>query len=439
MSAITVNYSKETNIICQSQDYKVQLNEKKVAVVGGGPSGLMAADILINNNVCVDLYDSMPSVGRKFLMAGKGGMNITHSEEIDLFISRYSHGKAFIESHILNFTPSNLRDWLSNLGIDTFVGTSGRVFPIEMKAAPLLRLWLHRLRSMGVKFYMRHKWVGWCIDNKITLNFSTSNGVIHKEYDAVLLALGGASWPKLGSTGEWTSVLIDNGVILSPFKSSNCGFDASLSEYFTNKYAGHPLKPVTLSFINSSGCFFTKQGELMFTQNGIEGGLMYGFSHLLTDHIEQFGFATIYLDLLPHLSLTDMETRLGKSQGKLSFVNYLRKQLGLDAMKTALLWEAFSQNDLSSKKMLCAAIKNLPLKLLSSRPIAEAISSSGGINFESLDEHLMIKSIPGVFCAGEMLNWDAPTGGYLLTACFSTGRAAALGVLNRFDSFNQFE
>ena len=399
----------------------------------------MAAEVLRNANICVDLFDSMPSVGRKFLMAGKGGMNITHSEEIDHFISRYSTGKQFLEPYILDFTPNKLREWLSDLGVDTFVGSSGRVFPIEMKAAPLLRLWLHRLRSMGVKFYMRHKWVGWSIDNKITLTFSTSNGAINNEYDAVLLALGGASWPKLGSTGEWTSVLIDNGVTFSPFKSSNCGFDATLSEYFTNKYAGHPLKPVTLSFINSSGCCFTKQGELMFTQNGIEGGLMYGFSHLLTDHIEQFGFATIYLDLLPHLSLTDMETRLGKSQGKLSFTNYLRKQLGLDAMKTALLWETFSQTDLSSKKMLCAAIKNLPLKLLSSRPIAEAISSSGGINFEALDENLMIKSIPGVFCAGEMLNWDAPTGGYLLTACFSTGRAAALGVLKRFNSFSQIE
>ncbi len=407
-----------------------------MAVIGGGPSGLMAAEVLSNANVCVDLYDSMPSVGRKFLMAGKGGMNITHSEDIELFISRYSQGKDFLESYLLDFTPNNLREWLSTLGIDTFVGTSGRVFPIEMKAAPLLRLWLHRLRSMGVKFYMRHNWEGWTIDEKIILSFSTPQGSINQEYDAVLLALGGASWPMLGSTGQWTSILINDGVVITPLRSSNCGFDASLSDYFIHKYVGKPLKPVSLSFINENGHCFIKQGELMITTTGFEGGLIYGFSSLLTTQIEQFGFAMIYLDLLPHLSLTDIENKLSKNQGKLSFSNYLRKQLGLEAIKSALLREAFSQADLSSNKILSAAIKKLPIKLLSPRPIEEAISSSGGVNFDVLDQHLMIKTIPGVFCAGEMLNWDAPTGGYLLTACFSTGRAAALGVLNRLNSIN---
>ncbi len=396
----------------------------------------MAAEVLSNAGVCVELFDAMPSVGRKFLMAGKGGMNITHSENISDFISKYSDGRAYLESFIYDFTPITLREWLNTLGVESFIGTSGRVFPVGMKAAPLLRLWLHRLRLSGVKFSMRHKWLGWRLQKLISLDFLTSQGVISKEFDAVVLALGGGSWPKLGSTGEWTSFLLERGVEVSPLRPSNCGFDVNWSEYFKHKFAGIPLKSVSLSVITSTGETCRNEGELMITNNGLEGGLIYSMSHLLREQIDKFGCATIYLDLFPQISLSELEKKLSKPQGKTTLVNYFRKQLNMDSIRFALLREVLLSNDLGSKEVLCKAIKKLPVRLESIRPIDKAISSAGGVSFDSLDENLMIKCLPGIFCAGEMLKWEAPTGGYLLTACFATGRAAGFGVLNRLSMSN---
>ena len=404
----------------------------RVAVIGAGPAGLMAAEILSHAAVDVDVFDAMPSVGRKFLMAGKGGMNITHAEDLPDFMSRYSQGGEQLAGYIQDFTPTDLRQWLSDLGISTFIGTSGRVFPVEMKAAPLLRSWLHRLRAAGVKFHMRHYWQAWRLEKNWSLDFTTPAGVISQEFDAVVLALGGASWPKLGSTGAWTAYLANAGVDVAPLKPSNCGFDVNWSAYFKTKFAGTPLKSVGLSYLSATGQLNAKQGELMVTETGIEGGLIYGFSHGLIEDIERLGYVTIYVDLLPQLSLQALAVKLSKPRGKSSFANYLRKQLGFDGLKIALLREVLESTDLTSSEKLSATIKNLPLRLEAPRPIAEAISSAGGVAFEALDAHLMLKALPGVFCAGEMLNWDAPTGGYLLTACFATGRAAAVGVLHRF-------
>lgn len=400
----------------------------KVAVIGGGAAGLMAAEVLSSANINVELFDAMPSVGRKFLMAGKGGMNITHSEGFDKFISRYS-SKSELELFLHDFTPDDLRDWLTTLGVPTFIGTSGRVFPVDMKAAPLLRLWLHRLRQDGVNFYMRHKWQGLKVPNSKQLVFLTSEGTVIREFDAVILALGGGSWSKLGSTGEWTSLISSYGVSVLPLKPANCGFEVKWSAFFREKFAGVPLKSISLSFVSRYGVSFIRQGELIISENGIEGGLIYAASALLRDDIACGGYATIYLDLLPHISQFELVKKLSKSQGKLSLSNYLRKLLGFDAVKIALIRELLPSNfTLSSSS--CALLKAMPIVLVAPRPLDEAISSAGGVDFGALDEQLMIKVLPGVFCAGEMLNWEAPTGGYLLTACFATGRAAARGVIN---------
>jgi len=388
----------------------------------------MAAEVLSNAGVKIDLYDAMPSVGRKFLMAGKGGMNITHSEPFERFLSRYGSGRGAIEPILEAFGPERLRAWAKGLGIETFVGSSGKVFPTDMKAAPLLRAWLHRLRTDGVSFHMRHQWQGWTDDGQ--LKFLTPEGEKTISADAVVLALGGASWARLGSTGAWVRLLLRQGIPVEPLQPSNCGFDVGWSEFFGSRFAGQPLKPVLSSFTDSTGAEFRQQGEMIVTAHGVEGSLIYKMSALLREQIAASGTALIYLDLAPGKDKQFLLDRLAKPRGKHSLANHLRKQIGIDGVKAALLREVLLKADFDDSLRLCAAIKALPIKLVAPRPIDEAISTAGGVSFEGLDQRLMIRSRPGVFCAGEMLDWDAPTGGYLLTACFACGRVAGEGVLS---------
>jgi uncharacterized flavoprotein (TIGR03862 family) len=402
---------------------------KTVAVIGGGPAGLMAAEVLIQAGVKVDLYDAMPSVGRKFLMAGKGGMNISHAEPFDKFLSRYGARRTYIRPMLDKFTPQALRDWVQGFGIETFIGSSGRVFPADMKAAPLLRAWLHRLRVAGINFHMRHRWLGWIEDENNVLNFATPEGERKIKVDAVVLALGGGSWPQLGSTGAWLPLLAQRGILVVPLKPSNCGFDVAWSEYFRSRFSGLPLKSICVSFSDAEGVDICQQGEIVVTANGVEGGLIYSLSAPLRDEIAAKGFAVIHLDLLPDTELPLLIAKISQGRGKNSMANHLRKRVGIDGVKAGLLREIVPASDFNNPVRLCSAIKTLPIKLISTRPLDEAISSAGGIAFEALDEHLMIRSMPGVFCAGEMLDWEAPTGGYLLTASFASGRAAGLGVL----------
>ncbi len=389
----------------------------------------MAADVLSQGGVSVKLFDAMPSVGRKFLMAGKGGMNITHSEPYDLFVSRYGKRQPYIKPLLDQFGPDDLRKWLNDIGIETFVGTSGRVFPSEMKAAPLLRAWLHRLRLNGVDFNMRHQWTGWTDQDINSVRFMTPAGEKIVRNDTVILALGGASWPKLGSTGTWLPLLQERSVSVAPLKPANCGFKARWSEHFYKRFAGEPVKSVTLRFINADGNEFCRTGEFVITRDGVEGSLIYAMSSLFREAIESTGAAIIHLDLMPDRDLDDIIDRLSLSRGKLSMANHLRKRLGIQGVKAGLLRELISASDLGNPARLGAKLKALPISLVAPSPVAEAISCAGGIVFESLDEHLMIRTMPGIFCAGEMLDWEAPTGGYLLTACFATGRTAGLGAL----------
>ena len=389
----------------------------------------MAAEVLIQAGIKVDLYDAMPSVGRKFLMAGKGGMNITHAEPYDKFMTRYGLHSSKLKPMLDQSTPQVLCDWVKELGFDTFIGSSGRVFPTDMKAAPLLRAWLHRLRVSGVSFHMRHRWLGWIQDANTMLAFATREGERKVKADAVVLALGGGSWPQLGSTGAWVRLLAQRGVRVAPLKPSNCGFEVNWSEHFRNRFCGQPLKSICVSFTNAEGVKVRQQGEIMVTANGLEGGVIYSLSALLRDEIAATGFAQIQLDLFPDKELPSIIDKISQPRGKLSLANHLRKRIGIDGVKAGLLREVVAASDLENPNLLCSAIKALPIKLIAARPIEEAISSAGGVGFDALDEHLMIKTMPGVFCAGEMLDWEAPTGGYLLTACFATGRAAGLGVL----------
>ncbi|MFZ2406473.1 MAG: TIGR03862 family flavoprotein [Methylobacter sp.] len=401
-------------------------DRRTVAIIGGGPAGLMAAEVLSQAGVKVDLYDAMPSVGRKFLMAGKGGMNITHSEPFDKFLSRYGSRQSSIKPMLDAFGPEALRAWAQGLGIETFIGSSGKVFPADMKAAPLLRAWLHRLRAGGVSFHMRHQWLGW--DDGI-LRFQTPDGERKINADAAVLALGGGSWARLGSTGAWVPLLAQQGVSIEPLQPSNCGFDVGWSEFFQSRFAGQPLKPVQASFTNSAGFKFCRQGEMIVTADGVEGSLIYKMSALLREQIAATGSALIHLDLAPGKDKQFLIDRISAPRGKHTMANHLRKRIGIDGVKAALLREVLPKADFDDPVRLCGAIKALPVKLVAAKPIDEAISSAGGVSFEALDEHLMIRAMPGVFCAGEMLDWEAPTGGYLLTACFAGGRVAGEGAL----------
>jgi uncharacterized flavoprotein (TIGR03862 family) len=409
---------------------------KTVAVVGGGPAGLMAAEILAQGGVRVDLYDAMPSVGRKFLLAGVGGMNITHSEPFESFIPRFGARADAIRPLLEAFPPVALREWIHGLGVETFVGSSGRVFPKDMKAAPLLRAWLHRLRETGVRFHVRHRWLGWTDTG--ALRFATSDGARLIQADAVVLALGGGSWPKLGSDGAWVPLLAQRGVEVAPLLPSNCGFDVvgGWSEHLRSRFAGQPLKTVALQFADAAGTLHQRKGELLLSASAVEGSLIYTLSAPLRDTIAARGTVTVQLDLAPDKTLERVIAEVVHPRGARSLSSHLQSRAGIKGAKMLLLREILSADQLNDPVNLAHAIKSLPLTLIATRPLDEAISSAGGVCFEVLDQHLMLRDVPGVFCAGEMLDWEAPTGGYLLTACFASGRVAGQGALNYLNTYH---
>ena len=396
----------------------------------------MAAEAASKAGVRVDVYDAMPSVGRKFLMAGKGGLNLTHSEPLEPFLSRYGARRRCLEPLLAGFGPEDLRTWARALGVDTFVGSSGRVFPCGMKAAPLLRAWLQRLRAAGVNFHMRHRWSAWNEDG--ALRFSTPQGVCTVRADALVLALGGGSWSCLGSTGAWVPLLTARGVRVAPLRPANCGFDVGWSERFRTRYPGHPVKPVVVTYAGADGVESRQQGEFMVTASGVEGGLIYALSARLRDEIEATGAALLHLDLAPGRDLARLAGELARGRGSSSMANHLRRRAGIEGVKAGLLRELLPASDFADPARLARAIKALPLRLIAPRPLDEAISSAGGVAFEDLDARLMIRALPGVFCAGEMLDWEAPTGGYLLSACFASGRAAGAGAIGWLESVGPF-
>jgi uncharacterized flavoprotein (TIGR03862 family) len=397
----------------------VNAEEKFAAVVGGGPAGLMAAEMLAAAGHRVELFDAMPSVGRKFLLAGKGGLNLTHSEVFEPFVARYAERAAALQQLLQNFGADQLRDWAAGLGISTFVGSSGRVFPSEMKAAPLLRAWLHRLRAQGVRFHMRHRWLGFDGDG---LRFANPTGELLVQPAATVLALGGASWPRLGSDGAWVPTLLAQGVEVAPLQPSNCGFDVGWSEHFAQRFAGQPLKGVAITV----GAW-RQAGEFVITAGGVEGSLVYAASARLRDALSRGEDAVFHLDLLPARSLEWVARELAHPRGPRSLATHLKTRLKLEGVKAGLLWELVPKDAQADPARFAALIKALPVRVKAPRPIAEAISSAGGVRFEALNAQLMLQARPGVFVAGEMLDWEAPTGGYLLTACYATGRAAGLG------------
>ena len=417
-------------------------------MIGGGPAGLMAAERLAAGGMQVDLFDAMPSVGRKFLLAGKGGLNLTHSEAPEAFAARYGARREVVEPLLHTFGPNALRAWAQGLGVSTFVGSSGRVFPSDLKAAPLLRAWLHRLRAAGVRFHMRHRWVGWeggvgVGDGAAAgqrLRFIAPTGELSVAADAVVLALGGGSWARLGSDGAWLPLLAQQGIAVAPLRPSNCGFDIGRSnaeghlrpgwtDHFRSRFAGHPLKNVALSLQTPDGRTLTQAGEFVITETGVEGSLVYALSAALRDTIAMAGRATVHIDLQPGRSAEFVRAEVARPRGSRSLATHLKSRLGVDGVRAALLHELLTRDVLTDAPRLAAAIKALPLTLLTPRPIDEAISSAGGVCFEAMDGHLMLQTRPGVFCAGEMLDWEAPTGGYLLTACFASGAVAAAGAL----------
>lgn len=401
--------------------------QMKIAIIGGGPAGLMAAEAANAAGAQVDLYDAMASVGRKFLLAGKGGLNLTHSEPSEKFLSRYGARRVQIAPQLASFGPDALRAWARGLGINTFVGSSGRVFPSDLKAAPLLRAWLRRLRQAGVRFHMRHRWSGW--DERGALCFATAVGALSVQADAVVLALGGGSWPKLGSDGRWVPLLAGRGLHIAPLQPTNCGFDVGWSEHFRTKFAGYPVKSVAVVMRNDAGAESWHPGEFVITETGVEGGVIYAVSASLRDEIMAKGVATLRLDLAPDRDVPRLTHDLSRPRGKRTMATHLQRQAHIEGVKAGLLREVVTKEDFADPARLAAAIKALPLRLIAPRPLEEAISTAGGVPFEALDERLMFRALPGLFCAGEMVDWEAPTGGYLLTACFATGRAAGAGAV----------
>ena len=397
-----------------------------VVIVGAGPAGLMAAEVLARRGAHVVVCDAMPSAGRKFLLAGRGGLNITHTEALDGFIARYEDRAAQVAPWLAGFGPQAVREWAHGLGIETFVGSSGRVFPREMKAAPLLRAWLHALRKAGVQFHMRHRWTGW--DESGALQFTTPQGQLRMQPAATLLALGGGSWRRLGSDGAWVTMLADKGVKVAPLTPANCGFEAAWSAHFVERFAGQPLKSVALAAPDAQGAPTYRRGECMITASGVEGGLIYALSARLREQIRRDGQATLYVDLLPDHDERQVLAEVSRSRGARSMSSHLRTRLGLHGAKAGLLRECLGAEAFGDAAALARGIKHLPVRLHGTRPMDEAISTAGGVCFESLDERLMLRGLAGTFCAGEMLDWEAPTGGYLLTACLASGDAAGHGI-----------
>ena len=389
----------------------------------------MAAEVLASAGVEVHLYDAMRSVGRKFLLAGKGGLNLTHAEDARRFVTRYGARQAEVGVWLERFGPPQLRDWAAGLGIETFVGSSGRVFPRDMKAAPLLRAWLQRLRAHHVQLHMRHRWCGFGADAPRMPCFDTPEGRVQIEADVLVLALGGASWARLGSDGAWLPLLRQRGVEVAPLRPSNCGFEiaAGWSAHVIERHAGQALKNVGLHWHDAALGPQRQVGECVVTRYGIEGSAVYAASSALRDAIDATGQATLQLDLLPARSLDAVAVELVQARGGRSLATHLKSRLKLHGVKAALLYEVADKATLADPLRLAGLIKALPLRLSAPRPIDEAISSAGGVRFEALDEQLMLRALPGVFCAGEMLDWEAPTGGYLLSASMASGRVAGAG------------
>jgi uncharacterized flavoprotein (TIGR03862 family) len=446
---------------------------KIVAIIGAGPAGLMAAQVLSNAGVQVHVYDAMPSAGRKFLLAGIGGLNLSHSEPMELFLTQFYERNKALEPVLLAQAATQLVAWAKGLGIDTFVGSSGRIFPTDMKAAPLLRAWLQRLRGQGVQFHMRHRWTGWDAQGALRFEKSTAGSTasaqatgqsasgasgkaatsmdivqpVTVQASATVLALGGASWQRLGSDGAWVPWLRAKGVDVANLLPANCGFDVQTnrahlpsdavpsapgwSPHFASKYAGQPFKTISIAV---PGTDFHRQGEFVATQTGVEGSLIYAVSKLLRERIAATGSATFHLDLLPQWDAVKVLREVSHPRGSRSLSSHLSSRLKLEGIKLNILYELQSKDAMSDPQQLASAIKSLPITVSATRPIDEAISSAGGVRFEAMDAQYMLHQLPGVFCAGEMLDWEAPTGGYLLTAAMATGRAAGLGVLAHLNS-----
>ncbi|MFT4192220.1 MAG: TIGR03862 family flavoprotein [Comamonas sp.] len=428
-----------------------------MAIIGAGPAGLMVAEVLgramQDQPLEVHVFDAMPSAGRKFLLAGIGGLNLTHSEPFDDFVRRYGERSRAAAGWLGHFGPDEVQLWAADLGIETFVGSSGRIFPLDMKAAPLLRAWLQRLRGAGIQFHTRHRWLGWADTPADTpaspsaeagprpLRLATPAGEVQVQADAVVLALGGGSWAKLGSDGAWVDTLRAQGIDIAALKPANCGFDVltrdaagqprtGWSAHLSERYAGEPLKAVALRVDGLRQPRFERRGEFVITRTGIEGSLVYAASSWLRDDIARHGSASLTLDLLPDHDSERVMAALRHPRGSRSLASHLKSRLGLHGAKAALLHEVLSREQLADPVWLGAAIKALPLDLAAPRPLDEAISTAGGVRLEALSPSLMLRQLPGVFCAGEMLDWEAPTGGYLLTACLGTGRVVGGGVLD---------
>lgn len=411
-----------------------------VAIVGAGPAGLMAAEVLAQAGVTVHVWDASASVGRKFLLAGKGGLNLTHSEPAAQFHTRYGARQAVLQPILEDFDAPALRAWAAALGVETFVGSSGRVFPVDMKAAPLLRAWLHRLRhpdaagAVPVQFHMRHRCVGWDAQGHLCLE--SPQGTVRVQARVTVLALGGGSWARLGSDGAWVPWLAQQGVDVAPLQPANCGFDVAptWSDWFVSRYAGQPFKSVAIEVAQPDGSVWRRKGEFVATATGVEGSVVYAASALLRDAIGQHGNATLLLDLLPDVPQAKVEAEIRHPRGSRSLSSHLKSRLRLDGIKSAVLHELLPAAVFQDPAALAAAIKALPIVLQRTRPLDEAISTAGGVRWEALDDTLMLRCKPGVFCAGEMLDWEAPTGGYLLQASFATGVRAAQGVLRHLRS-----
>ena len=392
-----------------------------IAIIGGGPAGLMAAEVLGGAGHAVTVFEAMPTVGRKLLMAGKSGLNLSHAEPHAELVTRYGRAAGRLAPMLDRFTAADIRDWCAGLGVDTFVGSSGRVFPTSMKASPLLRAWLARLESLGVVVRTRHRWSGWQGEE---LRFDTSDGAVGSRFEATILALGGASWPRLGSDAAWVPWLRQQGVEIAPFTPANCGFDVAWSSLFIERFAGQPVKSVRAS--SDAG---TITGEFVVSRHGVEGSLVYAHAAALRDRLASTGSATLTLDLVPGRPADRLAADLSRQPPKLSFSNRLRRGTGLDPVKIGLLREVVPDAATLIPDRLAATLKALPLPVVRPRPIEEAISSAGGIGWSEVDDRLMLTRLPGTFVAGEMLDWEAPTGGYLLTACLASGRAAAEGAM----------
>lgn len=403
------------------------LADKTVAVIGGGPAGLFAAEHLRAAGLAVNLYEAKGSPGRKFLIAGKGGLNLTHSDPRPLFDSRYRERQAEVAAWLDGFDADGLRRWAQGFGVETYVGSSGRVFPVDRKAAPLLRGWVRRLKEQGVRFHVQHRWLGWNPDG--SLRMTTADGEIAVRADATVLALGGGSWPELGSDGSWMPVLQERGVDTAPLQSANCGFDIDWTAHFRDRHAGAPIKPVVAHWTDLQGQPQSLQGECVVSQYGIEGSLIYALAADLRETLNREGAVTLELDLVPGRGEARLLADLARARKGRSFGEHLRRAAGLDAAKAGLLFEVLGKDAGNDLEAVARTLKRLPLQLPRPRPMAETISTAGGVKLEAMDDGLMLTAQPGVFCAGEMLDWEAPTGGYLLTACYASGQRAAEGVI----------